>query len=216
MEAIEHNLMPARKNPPAQPPLKVDRKWFEARIGQAGLSMARLSKQIMGHDGLLRRTFAGERRAQVEEMLALADALSVPFATIVRRYGYDVPATRCSLIGSVNSAGRVNFYAPDRQAVVEAPLDESPGLVAIVVEASHSALAIFDGSTLFYEPATDVRPDAFGRLSVVSLGEQPAPVVGVIERGGIGRTRVVVYGGIETLESRELKSATPIRWQRAG
>lgn len=178
--------------------------------------MARLSKQIMGHDGLLRRTFAGERRAQVEEMIALAAALSVPFVTVVRRYGYEIPAVRCPLIGSVNSAGRLNFYTPDRQAVVEAPLDEVPGMVAVVVEAAHSALAIFDGSTLFYEPADDVRPDSFGRLSVVTVGEQPAPVLGVIERGGIGRTRIVVYGGIETLESRELKSATPIRWQRAG
>ena len=135
----------------------------------------------------------------------------------LRRLGVDIPPATVPVIGVLRGNARVSILPPDKVANVESPRLPPGPLVALQIETSQTALAIYHGGLLYYEPSEVVLPGAFGRLSVVELGDVPAPVVGVIDRGrSIKGGRVTVFGGLETIESDQLQSAAPILWQRAG
>lgn len=190
--------------------------WFSERAKEIGLSFAKISLDVMGHKDLLGRTLKGDRGFKPAELVALSKLLKVPLVALYRQLGYDVEGATCTIIGTINAQSRVSPLPPNQQLTIACPTELESKLVALRVDAPHSVLAIYHGTIFFYSPADKVRPDAFGRLSVVELGDHTSAIVGVLDRASVGRGRVVLFGTQESIESDEIISAAPIRWQRAG
>lgn len=209
--------MPKRKNttPRLEVP-KADAQWFGDRAKEMGTTLSKLSLDILGHKDLLGRTLKGERGFKPNEIVAMSVALRTPVAAIFRRLGYDVPGATCQLVGTINAQSRVSILPPQNQTAVSCPSELDTDLIALRVDAPNSVLAIYHGTIFFYAPAKKMRPDAIGRLSVIELGDHPAPVVGVLDRAAVGTGRVILFGSQDAVESDEVISASPIRWQRAG
>lgn len=207
--------MPAKSKKSTKQAAPIDREWFDAQMRRVGVSMSKLSEEIIetGHPSLLGRTLRGERELQIGELVALAKALKVSVNDVVRRLGYPPPRTKCSVAGVINSRGRIEPVQQER--TTDLPLDIAGEIAALEVAEAYTPPGIHSGATLYYSPSDDVRPDAFFRLSVISLGDQPHALAGVLQRGRLGAVRVSpLGGGGELIESAELVSAAPILWMR--
>ncbi|MGQ0673526.1 MAG: hypothetical protein ACT4N2_11725 [Hyphomicrobium sp.] len=172
-----------------------------------------LDRQIGSYANYTGRIFRGSRQPSISDAILLAKNLQVPLSLILRKLGYDLADSTLKAIGRVNEFGRVSFLPPNLQSQVPAPGATEPGTVALIVEASNTPLAMYDGEVFYYAPSTVIRPDAIGRLSVIEMDDMSAPVIGVLDRARVGRGRVVVFGINEVVESERLISATPIRWR---
>lgn len=193
-----------------------DVQWFTDRAKECHVSIAQISKVITdtGQKDLVGRALNNERWLKPHEILGLANQLRVPIGVIFERLGYEVAGAMVPLIGRVSEFGRIMPYGPELTKEVPAPSDLSRKLVAVEVDAPGSKLGAWHGVHLFYEPATAVRLNAIGRLSVIELGEHTAPIVGTVDSTA-GRGTVIVLGGIERIESNQIKSATPVLWTHA-
>ena len=187
--------------------------WFEERFEALGLTRAVLDRELGYYENYIGRIFSGQRKASIADAVFLAKRLKVPVQTIVRRLGYALADATVPVIGRVNEHGRIVSILPAHQAQVPFPPGMETETVAVVVETAQTALAVYDGQILYYTPSKIVRPDAFGRLSVIECADHSAPIVGILDRARVGRGRVVILGGTETLESEQIVSATPIRWK---
>jgi hypothetical protein len=203
--------MPRAKN--ETPKATIDAAWFSGRAKERGLSIAQLSRAVCGtgHKDLLGRALAGNRKLQPEELVKLSAALAAPLAVIFERLGLPTPSATVPLTGRVNEFGRIMFYPPELVKEVPAPTDLSRQLVCVEIDAPNSKLGTWHGVHLYYEPAMGVRLNAIGRLSVIELGDQESCVVGTID-ATVGRSTVLVLGGVDRIESNQIKSATPVLW----
>lgn len=192
-----------------------DAAWVKARAQERGYSIAQISVLVSGHKDLLGRSLQGERHFKPGELAGLAKALAVPLSVLFERLGYEAPPTTVPLIGRVNEHGRVHLFAPEEVTEITAPSELTPDLLAVIVDAPNSRLAAYSGTIYYYERALGVRLDAIGRLAVIELGDLQAPVIGTIDQAQGGRGTVHVLGGIEKIQSRQIKSATPILWTKA-
>lgn len=172
------------------------------------------AKRFGTYKNMLWRIFTGHRPVRVSEVIEWAIFLQIPVSVALVRFGFSVPRAQIPVIGVMRKSGRISVLPPNQQTRVDAPDDLSAAMVALRVEGAHSALAIFDGSYLFYEPSPIVRTDSFGRLSVVEFGDYPAPLVGVVDRAAMGKGKVTLFGGDDVIESEMMISATPVRWIR--
>lgn len=193
----------------------VDAAWFEERFEALGITRAILDRELGYYENYVGRIFSGQRKASIADAVFLSKRLRVPVQAIVRRLGYDLADAAVPVIGRVNEHGRVRLLLPVNQFQAPFPPGMESETVALIVNTAHTALAVYDGDILYYAPAKTVRPDSFGRLSVVECADQGAPIVGILDRARVGRGRVVILGGTETLESEQIVSATPIRWKFA-
>ena len=199
-----------------------DLEWIEAQLDARGLSKSDCGR-LLGeatagkamHPNVLGRLLTGGRRLQIDEAIALARILAAPRPELIRRFGYNWPEPCCNVIGRVDGRGRVSMLPPDLHTTTAAPIDADASLTVLRVEAAHTRLAIYHGYLLFYEPSRDVRTDAFGRLAVIDVGDEPAPIVGVLDRGSYGRGSVTIFGGLDVLEAARIVSAAPVKWLRA-
>ena len=193
-----------------------DRRWISERLAEVDLRKSELAEKLHVHPNIVHKMLNGQRRVQIAEFRLLAQLLHVPFMEVVRRFGFDVPGAMVPCIGAIDGRARIAVLPPDRQHDTPAPESAVPGTVALIVDAPHSALSVYHGSTLYYVPSDTVRVDAFGRLGVLEIDGEPAPVVGVLDRATMGRGRVRVFGGIDVIDTERLVSATPVTWQRFG
>lgn len=69
---------------------RLDSAWFVARIADVGVSQRALAERIGLQQATLCRMLQGKRRMQIVEARALADALAVPFADVLRHAGVSV------------------------------------------------------------------------------------------------------------------------------
>ena len=194
---------------------KPDERWFVKRMDEIGVGKQDAARHFGTYTNMVWRMITGHRPVRVAEAIEWAKFLKVPVSVALVRFGYDVPRVTVPVVGVMRKSGRVSTLPPNQQTRVDAPDDLSAAMVAIRVEGTHSALAIFDGNYLFYEPSQVVRADSYGRLSVVEFGDYPAPMVGIVDRAGVGKGRVTLFGGDDTVESDMMISATPILWMRA-
>lgn len=170
----------------------------------------------MVHPNIVHKMLNGERRLQVPELRYWAKALQVPFVVAVQRFGHEVPGAKVPLIGAVDGRARVVLYPPDKCRDVAAPEPSGGELVALEVDSAHSALSIYHGSIIYYQPSATVNIGAFGRLSVLEIDGEPAPLLGVLDRASLGRGAVRVFGSTEIVNTETLVSAAPVHWQRFG
>lgn len=215
--------MPTRKKAKPKAPV-VDVAWFTDRARETGTSIARLSAVALGHKDLIGRSLKGERTFKPSELVDIAKALDVPVAIVLSKLGFDVPGVTCKMIGRVNALCRVSFLPSENRKEVAAPTDREVDLVALEFDTAHSVLALYHGKYLYYTPSDGVELAAIGGLSVVELGDHPAPVLGVPERASLerrrggqaspARGRILLFGGLDPIDSEQIISAAPIRWQR--
>lgn len=215
---VTKNIAPAKPAPRPKGKWKPDpdERWIKTRMHELGKSVEEAAKFFDTYTNMVWRMTSGSRPVRPDELARWATFLEVPFPEAARRFGIDVPPSTVSLIGVLRANGRVTLYPPNQQKRVEAPTDGGPELVCVVVESPQSALAVWDGTFLYYEPTKVFRADAFGRLSVVEFGDVGAPIVGFLDRASVGRARVTVFGSSEVIESAQPISATPVKWTRAG
>lgn len=196
---------------------KPDVKWFDARLNDVGMSARQISLKLGTNYQIWRRIMTEGRECTIGESITLARELRAPWEMVISRLGFEIPERKCPIIGKVGPHGRISTFTPDEVRRTLAPPDVDETTVALLVDAPQSALGVFHGATLFYEPSAGVRPDAMGRLGIIELGDHPAPILGVLERSAaLGRGRVSIYGTGEAVESRKLISAAPVLWWRAG
>lgn len=193
-----------------------DRAWIDSRLDELGVRKKDVAQALGVHPNIVHKILNGERRLQVGEARTVARLMQLPLVETLRRFGFAVPGTTCALVGRVDGRGRVSIRPPqaDNRTVI-AP-ESAIGVVALAIDAAHSALSVYHGSLLYYEPSNMVRVDSFGRLAVLEMDGELAPVIGVLDRASLGRADVTVFGGIEVLQTQRLVSATPILWQRFG
>lgn len=191
-------------------------EWLKNRLRDRGVSLDAAAETLGTYKLMLHRILGGSRPARPDEILDLAPLLGVSPIEAIRRFGYTVPETKIDVVGKVNEFGRIEWFPPDLIRRTEAPADATANMRALTVDAPQSRLAIYDGAMLYYSPLADrVDAQAVGRLAVIGLGDQPAPLVGVLSYAAGDRKRVTVIGGAEVIESKQLIFAAPIVWIRA-
>jgi len=193
-----------------------DQEWFKRRMDEIGLSVTAAAEAFETYPNMIWRMTSGARTVRPDEICTWARLLNVGVATILQRLGESPPVLTVPLIGRVRANGRITQYPPGHVRRVDAPADAALETVAVDVDAPNSTLQIYDGSTLYYEPADVIVAEAFGRLSVIGTGDNPAQIVGVLDRASRGKSRILIFGGSETVESSHVISATPVRWTRHG
>jgi hypothetical protein len=70
------------------PPPKADVPWFEDNAERSGTTLAELSRELMGHKDLLRRSLRGERDFTPREIFELSERFAAPLSEIFARLGY--------------------------------------------------------------------------------------------------------------------------------
>jgi len=190
-------------------------EWIKQRLKDLGVTVADVARAMNTYPNMVWRMASGMRPATADEIMQWSLLLDVPPLEALRRFGVRVPSTSVPVAGILRANGRVS-PVPGRAETVEAPADGSSLTRALRVETAQTSLGIWTGSILYYEMSETVRVDAFGRMSVLELGDHAAPVVGVLDRVKLGEGNVTVWGGGESFKSKQLVSASPITWQRAG
>ena len=109
----------------------------------------------------------------------------------------------------MNAEGYVMGKSPPYDKV-EAPTETTPGLQAVLVSTAKTALQLYDGNVLYYKPCDFVDPASFGRLSILEINSHPQPVAGIL-----GRDFIEVYGGLNRLCAKQLRTASPVHWVRS-
>ncbi len=202
-----------------EPQLGVNRQWLDLQLAKSGESARSISLKLSDGQNyqIWRRVVTGARKCSIGESLQLAEILRVPWHSLVEALGYVIPDLTVPISAEVNDMGQINTLPPGHQGPrVPLPPDAEPGVHALRVNAPQSALAVFQGAVLYYEETEGVRPDAFGRLSVVEIGGHMTRLLGVIERSAQpGRGDVKVWGTDTVVRTNRIISATPVRWIRA-
>lgn len=207
--------MPRKKQPRAAPPRKqeADQPWIDERLAYVGLSRLALGARLGQHPNAIGRILRGELKPKVEEVISMARELRVPLGELLVRLGYTYKRRDCPLVGSVTEMGRVNMFGGQLRHVAS-PDETDEDLQALSVETDYLALALYAGSYLYFAPAEALRSDVWGKLCLVDIQDEPAPVVGIVARASPGRNRVRLFGGSGTMDDVRVVSATPVRWIR--
>jgi hypothetical protein len=190
-----------------------DLRWFDARLDLVGKSRQQLSKQYdPAARNWLQKILTAERRCQIAEAIWLAEQLSVPLTEIVSRLGYKAPGASVRVTGRVGANSLIDPITAAAQFDVPAPALVREITVAAVAEPDNCPALVYAGALFFYTPATVVRPDAFGRLSVLECGDQFAPVLGTLGRGAsLGKARITLLDGTHR-DTSQLVAAYPVEW----
>lgn len=200
-----------------------DYKWFEDRMAELGLSRGAVaaafgyapSKTNYVWRMLAETGREGARWVRPDEIAVWARILKAPYVYVVRRFGFEAPMRTVPVVGVVRSDGRISeVLAPDHPNKAEAPYDATERTEALYVEAPYSELGVWHGSFIYYEPSRVVHGQATNRLCVLELGDQLARLVGTLTAGRrIDEYQIRVLGQIETITTREIISASVVRWQ---
>lgn len=188
----------------------IDTGWFQGLIKDKGFSQRGLAKMIPMDHAALSLMLNGKRKMSVSEAGTLAHLLGVPVGEVLQRAGVHVQVGERSIpvVGMVAAGGGLTHRSD--QGPVAAPQDMREGATAIRM---NSPGAPHHGWTLFYYPANDVRPESFGRLSVVTLADGRI-ITGVVAHGLDEGTFTITPLFGAPIEDVRLASATPVRWIR--
>jgi len=191
-----------------------DQKWFHDQIKARGLLKKDVAAAFGIHPNKVWMMISGEKGIRPHEIIRWAEVLALPLPLVWRKFGLPWPAATVPLAGSIRADGRLYFGEGDR--IAPAPDIEPGDLVALHLDHERPALGYRRGTLFYYRPRDRVDVSAVGRLAVVGLGDQPAPLIGVLDAAALGRVRVVLLGGVEVVDSAEAISASPVEWIRAG
>jgi hypothetical protein len=203
-----------------QPPVQVDRAWFERQFKKRRLSAADVARSIGIAGYNMSKFLAGQRRLKIHEAQPLAYLLLAPAEEVLRRAGIGVLAGNhapVQVMGTVGPGGRV-YYGRDTGGAPDAirPPVASDSLVAVRARGFN----IMDGWVFYYDSVVQEDPAAIkrlhGRLCVVQIldGECYLRELARSERRHDRWTLVpfCVSPNFKAIENIEVESATPVLW----
>lgn len=203
-----------KKTPPLIP--SPDAEWLVKRAKDLGMSQRQLAKAIGVDAGAFAKTTRGDRQVRPNELAGLARMLKVSIAEMFRRFRYPVPEYMVEIIGKITPDARVSSVFDRKGEMVPAPDGVDTDCKALVFVTGKSPLEAYDGMVVYFYPSNQVEQDAYGRLSVVEIEGEAMPVVGIIERGQVGKgLKVALFGGVGTIEAKKLLKAALIKWTKA-
>lgn len=200
-----------------------DYRWFEDRMAELGLSRTAVAAAFgypRAKTNYVWRMLAetgkeGARWVRPDEIAVWADLLKAPYVHVVRRFGFRTPMRTVPVVGILRSDGRISeVFDIDHPRKAEAPYDATERTEALYVETPYFDLGVWHGSFIYYEPSRVVHGQAMNRLCVIELGDQIARVVGMLTAGRrIDEYQIRVIGQSELIITREIISASVVRWQ---
>lgn len=197
---------------------KVNKRFFTQLLRDRNLSQRELAKRMDLDQSSIVRALQGKRKFTNSETASLARILEIPMEDVLRNLDVDVPVMRAHQKGLITVAiyietSRVVMGRPPKgpRAVVVPPNESGIGMRALRCEDPGP----LDGAYLYYRPATEVSPDAIGRLAICTLQGGEA-VAGTLRHGSKRATYTVVdFGGRVIVEDAWLESAVPVVWIKA-
>lgn len=153
-------------------PPQVNKRYFQHRLQDVGLSQAELAKLMDLNASDVSRSFSGKRRFTTHETAQLARILRVPLDDVLNNLAVELPShggtEQVSVVGEITTLGEVRFGQPAGPRKVETPLRESAeGLQALRC----SGGGALEGAYIYYREAKGLVPDAMGRLCVCFMGD---------------------------------------------
>ncbi len=202
--------MARRGRPPAEK-LTVDVDWFLDKMKERGINRTELASIIGQNRSAITRSFQGGRMLNARDVARVAEALHVDVSEVLRRIGVPVQPRGPEIVGTLLGDGRVSAISPLKGTAARVPgvpLDAS----ALVADTIGTPLAPYHQATIIYAPSpAGAAPDSFGRLCVLEIEGQTAPVLGVIGRGRErGQMLVTVFMTGEVLTAARIFAASPV------
>lgn len=197
--------------------------WFDRQLDKIGKNRVGLSAEYdPSNKNWLQKILSGERRLQIAEAIWLAERFKLQLHDVlIDGLGFKIPVPprrTLPVIGNVTADSRVHRYAPPAIEDVEAPAGARDEMVALRLETSQTALAVYAGCLLFYTPAPAMRvmPGSYERLSIIALGDMDALLVGIPSRSSkLMAGRVTLLDGRTVIESEQFMSAYPVEWTKS-
>lgn len=200
----------------------VDKKWFQDRIRDLGLSQRRVSTLFATNPNTLSLILADDpdkaRKVQHDELPIIADALQVSVDELLRRLGVALPTmdkdVPVEVIGTLDETGRVSELAARR--TVDAPAGTTPNTRAVIFNAL-GAGHVQHGWVYFVDVPAKPRPvdaDTLNALCLVEVGDHPGYHVGVVRRG-IERGTYDLFNaftGQPIVSGVAIRSAVRVNW----
>ena len=186
----------------------IDKRWFQDRIRDAGISQADLARQLEIDRSALSLMLSGKRSMKLEEAAGIAGVLSLDVDDVLARAGVRLPssATSVPIFAAVDARGCVHRKSIVGQ--VEFGNLAPEGAVAVRCE---DLAAVFYGWVFLFVPRASVSPEGMQRVSIVQL-EDDTEHLAAVNRGfdrGLYNLRGL-DGRVQ--ENQRLKSASPVLW----
>lgn len=188
----------------------IDTAWFKEKMRQKRISQVELGRLLGTNDSAVHRITHGIRAMWVYEVVKLARIFGVSVYEIIQRAGAEPLAQALSLpiVGSVNGALEIAIS------------NKHPPVASIpVLEENAVGFTCDDGTSPYYGwtfvsvLATDIRPSAIGRLSVVKL-DSGKMVIRFLKHGlRAGRFEVASMCD-PSLNSFDVSAASPVLFIR--
>lgn len=148
------------------PGRKVDRKWFDDRLVDKGLSMRGLANRIGMSPSSLMRRLEGKYDFEVAEINAIATLLGVSATEAARRADMALSPDKTKQLrvtGRVNEANEVEQGVPVDYRFAERPTEYPDNGVALFYPIMNWVL--------YYQPTKKLEPDAVGRFAVIGMSD---------------------------------------------
>lgn len=190
----------------------IEKRWFQDRIRDAGLSQARLA-QMLGIDrAAMSLTLSGKRKMQLEEAARIAEILAVDVDDVLGRAGIRLPKGPQTVLitGIVDVNGRV--HDKSNPARTDPPTGAPSNTTAIRCE---DRASVIYGWVFFFVPKPTVAGDALERVSIVRLIDSTQFLASVARGFEPGAYNLRFIDG-RMIENARLISASPVLWIRAG
>jgi transcriptional regulator with XRE-family HTH domain len=194
--------------------IKVDKRWFQDRMADADVTQRRVAEELGIDPSAMTNLLNGKRNPRVEEVLIMAKTLRVSKEAVLAHMGLQSSAavpgeSSTPVIGWVDDDGVLHEGKVEGPTNMPTPPGVPDGAVAVRYQTGGS----FDGWVAFFVPSEYVRPEAFTRLSVVTLkdGAKKLRIVRQgYEEGSFRLTTLAAPNG--PAESAVLIAAAPVLW----
>lgn len=187
---------------------KVNTRFFVNRIADLDLSNRETARRLNMHFASFHRIIHGQRKVQLDELVALAELLRLPLAEVIENFGVRIrkDAPQAEIVAQVEKGVLMPYVGETRR--IESPVED--------------AVAVLDTATGWLYFATPIVPNridplAVGRLALVEM--RPAgSVVAVRELGTLALDRLNGRYSVIRLDGAEVKgavaAASPVVWVR--
>ncbi len=190
----------------------VDKQWFLDRLEDKGWSMRELAKHMHLDIAAISLLLDGKRRMKASEASLVARHLGVAVDEVLRHVGADVREVVANAIGikGTITRGVVSFGKVHGPATVIAPIGSPEGLIAL-----RATSDLFHGWVLFYRESPGIRPEAVGKLCVITIRGEDQPRVGWLRAAyEEGEWEIIAFDVPEKLQatSYSVVNASPVMW----
>lgn len=197
----------------------INKSWFVTALRDAERTQADLAGLLEISPSQISKLFKGERRVQLDEVVAIANFLHKPIREVLINLGVPLDDSvggagastkQIPIIGKIELDGTltIDLKKTDHRKV-DAPGRVPPGTAAVVVPASVADSALSIAGLYFFVIPDAIDPGAIGRLAVVR--QQRGPWLLRTVRPGLEPGKYDLVGGPNgTEENQQIIAAGPI------